>query len=231
MSPRISLVIALGACLMPWLAQGEEPTATSQVAAVNEKALAAPGPTDAERVVESLHAVLIDGMKRTDTLGFEGRSELIAANLDETFDIAMMARTSIGKDAWVALSDEQKKQWLALTLRYSAANYADKFDGYGDQVFKTLGEDKSGRGTLMVRTEFIQPKDKDVKFDYRLRKSKTGWRIFDVQLDGRISELALRRADYRSVISHATDVTQGFDTLVASLNEKIAGFEKDQKAD
>jgi phospholipid transport system substrate-binding protein len=229
MSARISIAVALGWCLMSWAAHGNEPVASAKVASLSEQAEAAPAkaPPTPEQVVESLHAVLLDCMKRSATLGFAGRYRLLAENVDETFDIPIMARTSIGSEAWKQLDNEQRTQWVALTRRYSAANYADKFDGYSDQRFETLGQDPSARGTVTVRTEFIQEKDDNVKFDYRLRQSKGAWRIIDVQFGGRVSELALRRADYRSVIGQGQNVGEGLASLMASLTEKIEGFEQE----
>ena len=230
MSGRISLTIALGACLMSWVAHGSEPIAPARVAVVNEQAGVAAAlpqaPLTARQVVESLHAVLIDCMKRSEALGFEGRYRLLARNLDQTFDIPIMARASIGK-AWHALDNEQRVRWVAFTRRYSASNYADRFDGYSGQRFDTLGEEPSARGTVMVHTEFVQKSEDNVKFDYRLRQVKGGWRIIDVQYGGRVSEIALRRADYSSVIGRGEDVTRGIETLIASLTEKIEAFERE----
>jgi phospholipid transport system substrate-binding protein len=48
------------------------------------------------------------------------------------------------------------------------------------------------------------------------------WRIIDVQLDGKISEMTLRRADYRSVIKR-----QGYPQLVEALEEKVEKLSKE----
>jgi phospholipid transport system substrate-binding protein len=98
----------------------------------------------------------------------------------------------------------------------SATRYADNFDGYDDQRFETRSEKPAARGTILVMTELVQPKDENVSFDYRLRRTTEGWRIIDVQLDGVISELTLRRAQYRSVIEH-----EGFERLVKVIESKI----------
>ena len=180
------------------------------------------------KVVETLHAALIECMKRADELGFDGRYQLMAEVVDDTFDSTIMAKIAIGS-AWNELDAKQRASWVALTRRYSASNYADKFDGYSDQHFTTLSEEPSGRGTVIVKTELVQPTDKDVKLDYRLREAKAGWRIIDVQLAGRVSELALRRADYRSVIGAEKDPVRGFEILVAKLGEKIDAMKEDSE--
>jgi len=165
--------------------------------------------------VESLHAVLLDSMQRADELGFEGRYRNISDVLDRTFDLGFMARTSIGK-TWKELDDTQRIAWVEQSKRYSASNYAKNFDGWSDQSFATLGTEPAAHGTVVVLTELVQPTDKNVKLDYRLRRSDDEWRIIDVKLDGKVSEITLRRSDYRSVIER-----RGFEQLMADLEDKI----------
>ena len=103
-----------------------------------------------------------------------------------------------------------------------AVSYADNFSSYGGQHFETLGEEPAARGTILVKTEFVQPDDDNVRFDYRLREKEGRWRIIDITLDGKISQMALRRADHRSVIER-----QGFEKLITALEDKIAKLEKE----
>jgi phospholipid transport system substrate-binding protein len=183
-------------------------------------ALAAPARAQgSERaVVESLHEVLLGCMKNADALGFRGRFERIAANLDRTFDLPFMARLALGS-AWKELTPAQRKDFVALSRRFSAASYAHNFDGWGGERFETLGAEAAARGTRIVKTKLVPPKDDPVRFDYRLREAADGWRIIDVHLDGMISELTIRRAEYRSLIQR-----QGFDGLVAALEQKIRDY-------
>jgi phospholipid transport system substrate-binding protein len=57
-----------------------------------------------------------------------------------------------------------------------------------------------------------------VQLDYRLRKANGNgdWRIVDVYLNGTVSELALRRSEYSSLIKR-----EGFQALLAALHERI----------
>jgi phospholipid transport system substrate-binding protein len=167
-------------------------------------------------VVESLHSVLLECMKGACGAGFDSRFDRIVSQLDKSFDLPFMARISIGK-AWSALSAEERATFVELSRDLSASNYAVNFESYGGQRFETLAEEPAGRGTILVKTEFVQPSDDNVKFDYRLRQSGESWRIIDVTLDGKVSEITMRRADYRSVIER-----KGFPTLVDKLEKKLA---------
>jgi len=202
-------VLCLGTGVSPTWASDSNPSAANG------------GPEDPQEIVESLHSVILDCMKGGCGSAFEERYDRIVVKLDETFDLPFMARLSIGK-AWKSLSAEEQEIFVALSRSLSASNYAANFDSYGGQRFETLGEESAARGTILVKTEFVQPTDDDVKFDYRLRQSEEGWRIIDVTLDGKVSEITMRRADYGSVIKR-----EGFPKLVEAIEKKIAKLAKE----
>jgi len=170
----------------------------------------------AKAVVESFHEALLESMKQADQLGFQGRYDLVFASLPAAFDLPFMARAAIGA-TWQQLAAQQRADFVALSRRFSAARYADNFDGYAGQHFETRAVEPSARATFLVKTAFVQPEDEDVEFDYRLRAVGGRWRIIDVLLDGKISELALLRGQYQSVIER-----DGFEELLVAIEEKIA---------
>jgi phospholipid transport system substrate-binding protein len=191
-------------------------SAPAGAAAAGPGSIVAPESSAAARaVVESLHDVLLECMRRADEIGFQGRYDRIAAELEEAFDLPFMARVSVGS-AWKDLTEQQQSEFLELSRRYSASKYAQNFDSYGGQRFETLAHGPAARGTIVVETTLFQPKDDDVRFDYRLRQVDGRWRIIDVQLDQKVSELTVRRAQFRSVIRR-----EGFAQLVESLEETI----------
>ena len=170
-------------------------------------------------VVESLHGALLDGMKGEFGPTFENRRARILAVLDETFDLPFMARMSLGK-AWKTLGADQREAFFAAQRMLSASNYASNFDSWGGQSFETLGDKPAARNTILVQTELILLDDDDVRFDYRLRQTAGRWRVIDVTLDGKVSEITLRRADYTSFLER-----NGFDSLLAEIQRKIAKLE------
>ena len=201
--------------LITWLAALALALGSSAGWAEEPVQVAAAPPSKPQAVVESLHQVLITCMKGDCGPDFQSRLDAILANLDETFDLPFMARMSIGK-AWKTLSPEEQEFFVGLSRSYSASNYASNFDSYGGQHFQTLGEEPAARGTILVKTEFVQPADDNVKFDYRLRKAGDDWKIIDITLDGKVSEITMRRADYSAVISR-----KGFPELVDAIEKKI----------
>jgi phospholipid transport system substrate-binding protein len=185
-----SLAILAALVLLSWPAATQ---GADQHVTLGGEAPAARDDTAAARaVVESFHEVLLGCMREADALGFQGRYDRIAASLDESFDLPFMARTLVGA-TWKELSQEQHDDFIELSRRLSASRYADNFDSYGGQRFETHSEEPAARGTIVVKTELIQPKDRNVLFDYRLRRVKGRWRIIASlveALEKRVDELS-----------------------------------------
>ena len=69
--------------------------------------------------------------------------------------------------------------------------------------------------TMLVDTVLKNPSDTDVAFTYVCREIKGAWRIIDVLLGTGISELAVRRSEYRQILR-----ADGIDGLISILKGK-----------
>jgi phospholipid transport system substrate-binding protein len=150
---------------------------------------AVPNPQDQ---VRGFYGVLLGTMRDGRTLGESGRYARLAPAVDRTFDIPTMTRLAIGP-AWGPLSPAQQQQLLAAFAHSIAATYADRFDSYS-------GEQSNGEAT---------------RLDYLMRQDQGSWRISDVYLDGTISQLAVHRSEFHSILQR-----EGVDGLVMALNRK-----------
>jgi phospholipid transport system substrate-binding protein len=167
-------------------------------------------------VVERLHGVLLGVMQEAEKLGYQGRHDRLAPVVPELFDLPFMAEKSVGR-YWGEADADDRQRLVAVFSRYIVANYASRFDGYDGQQFETLGAEPSARGTMLVRTRLVDPAGENVGLDYRLRDAGGQWRIIDIYLDGKVSELALRRSEYSSLIKR-----EGFEALLAALDQRIS---------
>jgi len=170
------------------------------------------------QVVEKLHAALIGVMKDAETLGYDGRYERLAPVLNETYDTAFMAEKSVGRH-WKQATPAEQVSLVDTFSRFMIANYAGRFDGYSGQSFQTVGEEPSAQGTVLVRTRLVEPQGEGVQLNYRLRAENGSWKIIDVYLNGTVSELALRRSEYASLIKR-----EGWNAVIAALDQRIQGF-------
>lgn len=171
---------------------------------------------DAVAVVERLHAGMLGVIRDAHRTSFDERAARLGPILEAAFDLDFMARKSLGR-SFDGLNGAQQKQWTELFRRFMVANYAGRFKGDTGQRFETLGEEPAAQGTVLVRTRVVDPAGENVDLSYRLRRTPAGWRIIDVYLKNRVSELALRRSDFTALLGR-----EGFAALVASVEEKIA---------
>ena len=171
-------------------------------------------------VVSTFQDTLLATMKEAGPLGFEGRYQRLQPAMESAFDLEQMTRIVVG-GRWAKLSEAERRQVVELFRRFSVSTYASEFSGYGGEQFE-IGDDRAqpGLGTI-VETRLVLKKDAPVELNYLLRETPQGWKIVDVYLDGAISELARRRAEFASIMR-----SRGVDGLIALLkkkNEELAG--------
>ena len=164
--------------------------------------------------VEAFHAALIGVMKQAKTLSVEDRFNLLKPSVESSFDLKLMIALASGK-YWRAATDPRQENLRSAFAHFSAATYADRFSGFSGEVFKTLSVVNGPRRTMLVRTQIIRPGNTPVPLTYVTRRREGEWRIIDVLLDNGISELAVRRSEYRSVLKQ-----KGISGLINLLKTK-----------
>ncbi len=175
----------------------------------------------ARTIVASLHEALLDVMMAADALGFDGRRDYITPVMEESYDMALIARASTGR-YWRQATDDQKRRIVDAITRLSITIYAARFDGFSGERFRTLSDEPAPRGTVLVKTEIVKSNGEPVAINYLMRETAGEWRIIDVYLDGIYSEIALKRADYAAILK-----SDGFDGLFAEIEKKIAEIERE----
>jgi phospholipid transport system substrate-binding protein len=181
--------------------------------ALGISAEAAALPASPQDNVRSLYQTLLAAMKDARTLGESGRYARLAPVVVRVFDIALMARLSIGP-SWAGLNEAQRQRATESYGRYISAVYADRFDSYDGQRFIVNGEQPASFGVL-VESHIIKAKGEPVKVDYIMRRNGQGWLISDIYLDSAISEVATRRSEFAAILRK-----EGIDGLIAALNRK-----------
>lgn len=181
--------------------------------------LVAPLPSQAQQatassVIEKFHQTLLSVMKEAESLGVKGRYERLQSPVTEAFHLPLMIRVAAGR-FWKRANPGQRERLLAAFTRMSVGNYAARFDGYSGQRFVTLGERPGPGKTRLVATQIVSPGDDPVDLTYVMKNIENRWRIGDVLFDNAISELAVRRSEYRRVLKQ-----DGIDGLIAILEAK-----------
>jgi len=167
-------------------------------------------------VVTGLQDAMLGIMKRGPDLGYAGRVAAISAIARVSFDIPTLARASYGP-GFEDLTEEQKERWLAVYERFHISSLADVRARYAGQTYETIGYEEPGPGVVVVQSKLDYPgRAVDLSIDYRLRRTTDGWRIVDVHNPPSVSEVAMRRAEYRTVRER-----HGFEGLVDEMESRI----------
>src|SRR5260370_25098575 len=108
-------------------------------------------------------------MKNGRILGQSGRFAQLEPVIRRSFDIAAMARLSVGP-SWGGLSEAQRQQVTESFGHYISAIYADRFDSYAGQKLEVTGEQPAASG-VMVKSQIVKANGEPVKIAYMMRRS------------------------------------------------------------
>jgi phospholipid transport system substrate-binding protein len=164
--------------------------------------------------VRGFYDTLLTTMKTGQTLGQSGRYARLAPVVDRVFDVPSMTRLAIGP-SWATLSPAQQQQLVEAFRHYVAATYADRFDSYSGQQLQVTGE-RPYNTDVIVQTKIVKSDGDTTTLDYLMRENQGSWQISDVYLDGTISQLAIQRSEFYSILRR-----EGVDGLIMALNRKV----------
>ena len=169
------------------------------------------------KVVERLHAELLEVMKQAKALGYKGRYQRLAPVVTSSYDLPFISKVVMGR-YWSEFSPDQKKQFVNTFTKLSIATYANQFNGYSGEHFKTIAAEQSTRGRFLIKTVLIKSNGEEVELDYMLHQNEHQWQIINVIAQG-VSDLSLKRAQYTSYLKK-----NGFGGLLQKINDKIKNY-------
>jgi phospholipid transport system substrate-binding protein len=168
---------------------------------------------DPQANVRGFYDTLLNTMKNGRSLGQSGRYARLVPVVDRVFDVPSMTRLAIGS-FWASLPPAQQQQLTEAFRHYIAATYADRFDSYSGEQLQVTGE-QPYNGNVIVQTKIVKPNGEATTLNYMMRQNQGSWQISDVYLDGTISQLAVQRSEFNSILRR-----EGIEGLVMALNRK-----------
>jgi phospholipid transport system substrate-binding protein len=130
------------------------------------------------------------------------------------FDFTRMTRLAVGRN-WNQASDAQKE---ALTKEFRTMlvrTYSTSLTQYRDQKIDVKPvKMAAGDKETTVRTAVIQQGGPPIPIDYAMEKSDSGWKVFDVIIDG-ASLVTTYRGTFNDQIQKA-----GIDGLIKTLQDR-----------
>lgn len=176
--------------------------------------IAKAGPQSPADRIAVLYRALLETMQQAQQLGIDGRYQRLAPVLSDIYDIPSMSRAAVGP-SWAGLDPTQQAGIIDAFTRMMIANYANQFDGFSGEQFEILKVIDRAPAEKLVKTHLVQSNGKKVALDYLMRNSGGAWKIVDVYLDGTISELASRRAEFSAILKSG-----GPNALITSLRRR-----------
>jgi phospholipid transport system substrate-binding protein len=174
-------------------------------------------------VVKQFQKNLLGVMKDAKSLTILQRYRRLEPSVATAFHLPLMTRIATGA-FWEKATEEQKVELVAAFRRISISTLATLFDGYNGETFKSLGEKDGPKGLRLVRTEMTRREKKAIPLTYVSKQFQERWFVIDVIVDNGISELTVRRSEYRQILSQ-----QGVDGLIKALNKKADELSKSAK--
>jgi phospholipid transport system substrate-binding protein len=131
-------------------------------------------------------------------------------------DFEEATRLAVGR-AWRDATPEQRKKLVDEFRSMLVRTYSNALDGYQGQEMKVLpSRNKGGDSEATVRNQFTRAGGKPVPIDYQMRKTDSGWKIYDISVEG-ISLVLTYRSEFDQVVKQ-----EGIDGLIKRLSQKNA---------
>ena len=157
--------------------------------------------------VDALHESLIKISNKTinsDNLA------MIDDVVKNSYDLEKMGKIIIGID-WKQIDTKTQKEFINVFKRFISVNYFRRFNKINELNFEhqtiTDIEDKFKLARVILTAD-----NEKFKIDYLLGFKNEKWKIFDVLLDGSISEVATKKSDFKKIIKE-----EGVSGLVKNL--------------
>lgn len=168
-----------------------------------------------KQAIQAYHAGLLSVMKRAKKLGFEGRARALSPMINRAFDLRFLSRRIIGSKAWRQLKGPQRAAYVRAFSRLTVSTYAGRFKGFSGEKFVTNGTEKIGSKYFLVKTDVVKSDGGRIPLNYLMQKRGGAWKVIDVYLKGAVSEVATRRAEFRSVLRR-----NGIEGLIRAIEQK-----------
>ena len=172
-----------------------------------------------ERMVANFHNSLVTIMRDTKNVGYKDRFKKLKPQIIKTFHLPIMLRIAVG-DYWSKATLTQQNHLITIFNDISIATYTTRFSEYSGQTFQTRGSREGPRNTILVDTTLVNPGGANIPLTYVTQNINGEWGIIDVLLSTGISELAIRRSEYRRTLK-----LSGIRGLIDSLTAKIRDLE------
>jgi phospholipid transport system substrate-binding protein len=158
---------------------------------------------------------------------FDQRMATMTPVVQHAFALDTILKASVGP-RFANIPPAEQVSLLDVFTRYTVASYVANFDTDSGDKFEINPETRSVDSDQIVTTRIVPAAGAATRLDYVVRQGTSGgslWQIVDVLFDGSISQVAVQRSDFRSLLSGGSA-----GPLIASLGKKVATLAAGGKA-
>ena len=138
----------------------------------------------------------------------------VVAITDTVFGYPLMAKLSLGKKHWSQFSLEQRAEFTSLFTELFQDFYVDKLDLFSDEKVTFQPSVLVNKKKVQIPTVLLS-KEKEYSMLYKMGKTKNGWRIYDIEIEG----VSLIRT-YKSQFNHILESGE-IEDLLKKIREQI----------
>ena len=137
--------------------------------------------------------------------------------VSNSYDVKKMSKIILGK-FWAESKVHEREKFIEKFTLYISTNYFNRFRDRKDFDYEYKDIDNIGKDYRIAHTIFKFGETEKLKINYMLIKNHNKWLIFDVLLNGSISEIATKKSEFNETLN------KGGITFLISLIDKKLGF-------
>ena len=139
------------------------------------------------------------------------------------FGFPLMAKLSLGKEHWSQFNPEQRSEFTNLFIKLFQDFYVDKLDLFNDERVVFQPVIVTGKRKVQIPTVLLS-KGKEYSMQYKMAKTKNGWRIYDIEIEG-VSLIHTYRSQYNHILESGE-----IEDLLTKMREKKIENDKDHNS-
>jgi len=170
-----------------------------------------------EELVKKVTAEVFDAVKSDQKLAQGDRDKALALAEEKILphiDFEEATRLAVNR-SWASATPEQQTRLVAEFRTMLIRIYSQSLDAYKGQTMRVQPvRPDPGATDVTVRNQYMSPGSQPIQVDYHMRKTATGWKIYDIVVGG-VSLVLTYRSEFEQVTR-----TSGVDGLVKRMAEK-----------
>ncbi len=172
-----------------------------------------------DELVRKVTTDVLDAIKSDKALQAGDRKKALALAEQKVLphvDFREATQLAVGK-SWAGATPEQREKLVSEFRSMLVRIYSNAMDEYRGQTLKVQPLRLApGATEATVRNQYLRPGRPPVPIDYAMRKTKEGWKIYDIVVEG-VSLVITYRAEFEQVTRQS-----GVEGLIKRLQQKNA---------